>query len=361
MMPKRSCRPTRCLDCRVDRPTVPRSTSPGAVSALVPTTGDHPAPAQRLGDSGLRILLAHDLSPPAERAAALVTDTQWPGSTTVRVVSSPMGMGPPLSSFATPREARTHARAVRQSIELVQERVAVDLWDAGVTVERGMVPGRPERAIVADADWFGADLIVVGARDLGPFAARLLGSVSRAVVETSPCSVLVARGLTASRVLLAVDGSPPAKLAMAFVATWPLFRDSRIRVAGVGEAPPRSGAIMGDAKRRAAFRGTIEGSAPTANDVVDRAVDVLTRQGLDVEGEIRLGDVGTEIVEAARSWPADLVVIGVHAESPLRRLLRGTVARKILDNIGSSVLVARPRPERDGSAATLGYGQIREG
>lgn len=350
----RSCtrRPSQAGDERstLHTPTVSRTKPLRVDSARLPATGDPPR-AQRLGDPSLRILLAHDLSAPAERAAGLVTNAPWPGSTVVRIVSSPMGIGPSVSSFATPREARTHARAARKTIELVQERVAGDLRDAGLTVERGTLPGRPERAIVVDAEWFDADLIVVGAPDLGPLAATLLGSVSRAVVETSPSSVLVARGLTVSRVVLLADESSPGKLATAIVAAWPLFADARIRVVGVGARPPSSGAVMGDAKRRAAFRG-VQGSTPRANAVVDRTVEVLTRQGRDVESEIRVGDAGTEIVEAARSWPADLVVIGAHAESLLHRLFLGSVVRKVLDNVGSSVLVARPRP-----TSRLGIGQ----
>lgn len=292
----------------------------------------------------MRILLAHDLSPDSDRAAALIGGVSWPGATVVRVVSSPMGAGPLLSSFAGLREARTHAREARHAIALAHGRVAADLRDAGVLVEAATVAGKPARAIVTDANRFGADLIVVGARDQGPIAAMLLGSVSRAIVEDAPCSVLVSRGSAVSRVMLATDGSPPARVATSIVATWPLFADARIRVVGVGEAPPRyPRTVLSDDERLGAFDGAIAMSTSQATDVVEEAVEELAARGRQAEAEIRLGEAGQEVVAAAQHWPADLVVVGSRGQSLLRRLLLGSVARTVLDGVGSSVLVARPR------------------
>ena len=55
-------------------------------------------------ERGLRILLAHDLSTHADRAVTLVAGAAWPAGTIVRVVTSPAGLGPPLSSFAKAAE-----------------------------------------------------------------------------------------------------------------------------------------------------------------------------------------------------------------------------------------------------------------
>lgn len=50
--------------------------------------------------------------------------------------------------------------------------------------------GQPGREIVAAADAIGADLIVVGRRNV---LKRVLGSVSASVVRGAPCDVLVVR------------------------------------------------------------------------------------------------------------------------------------------------------------------------
>jgi nucleotide-binding universal stress UspA family protein len=53
--------------------------------------------------------------------------------------------------------------------------------------------GSPERAIVEEAEKWGADLIIVGSHGYGFWERVFLGSVSNAVVHHAPCSVLVVR------------------------------------------------------------------------------------------------------------------------------------------------------------------------
>lgn len=53
--------------------------------------------------------------------------------------------------------------------------------------------GSPERAIVEEAENWGADLIVVGSHGYGFWERTFLGSVSNSIVKHAPCSVLVVR------------------------------------------------------------------------------------------------------------------------------------------------------------------------
>ncbi len=300
-------------------------------------------------NQAVRILIAHDLSAAAELAVSLISHATWPASTVVRVMSSPAGIGPALSSFANLSEVRARSHQVRQEIALTHERVAADLYEAGVAVETGIAPGKPEQAIVAAADRFQADVIVMGARHQGSIAATLLGSVSRAVVERARCSVLVARGTTPLRVLLATDGSGPARFATTIVGTWPLFTDSRILLVGVGDGPPLyPGVVLSHGERSMAYSDAIATSADDATSVVEEAVNDLTARGRQVQSEIRLGEAATQVVAAARDWPADMVVLGSNAKPLLHRLFLGTVARKVLDGVTCSVLVARQAPTLEG-------------
>jgi nucleotide-binding universal stress UspA family protein len=161
----------------------------------------------------------------------------------------------------------------------------------------------------------------------------LLGSVSRAVVERAGCSVLVARATSISRVVLATDGSASARHATSIVASWPLFRDVRTLVLGV--IP------------EAADADTLEEAGAASNAAVVAAVEELAAANRVIEREVRVGDAGTQVVAAAESWAADGVVMGAVGEPFLRRLILGSVTRKVLDGVGASVLVARPRPATD--------------
>jgi nucleotide-binding universal stress UspA family protein len=57
------------------------------------------------------------------------------------------------------------------------------------------VSGNPAEAIVSYAQTIEADLIVVGSRGHGAAASVLLGSVSRGVLRSAHCPVVVVRGL----------------------------------------------------------------------------------------------------------------------------------------------------------------------
>jgi nucleotide-binding universal stress UspA family protein len=237
---------------------------------------------------------------------------------------------------------------LRRSITFAQEQVAADLIASGLAVEKAVAEAPPGAAIIEDADRFGADLIVVGARKKGPIAAALLGSVSIEIMDGAPCSVLVSRGPPVERVLLATDGSVPARTAVDIVTDWPLFASAQIRVLGITAPPPRSaGHLMSGARVSPVDHDVEDATRATIEAAVGAAVDELTTERRDVDGNVRIGDPHTQIVAAAREWRTDLVVIGATGQSPLRSILLGSVARHILHRVSASVLVARRQATRD--------------
>ncbi len=275
--------------------------------------------------SGWRTILAYDMSQAAEMATDLIAGTAWPPGTQIRIVSNAAGIGPMLSSFANLRETRSHARDVRQLITEAHELVARRLSATGVAVDSRIVGGHAGSAIVAEANQFDADLVVCGSRSKGAIASAMLGSVSRELVQSARCSVLVVRNRSLSSVLLATDGSMAAKAGTAIVATSPLFAGARIRVVAVGDRTPDSDA---------------DGAPDPA---ADAAVAELVAHGRSATSEVRLGEPATEIVAAAREWLPDVLVMGSNGERLLRRLILGSVARKVIDGVSSTVLVARAR------------------
>ena len=53
------------------------------------------------------------------------------------------------------------------------------------------------------------------------------------------------------------------------------------------------------------------------------------------------GKPAVKIVEGAKSWPADLIVIGSHGRGGLQRLLLGSVAESVVRHAHCPVLVVR--------------------
>ena len=62
---------------------------------------------------------------------------------------------------------------------------------------------------------------------------------------------------------------------------------------------------------------------------------------------LRQGTPWKEIVQSAREWPADLIVIGTHGRSGVTRLLFGSTAEGVARHAGRPVLIVPPASRTD--------------
>ena len=73
----------------------------------------------------------------------------------------------------------------------------------------------------------------------------------------------------------------------------------------------------------------------------------LRGQGLKVETAMRDGDPRRVIVNEAKEGGADLIIVGSHGYTGLRRLLLGSVAQAVIDHAPCSVEVIRGKQSGD--------------
>ena len=66
-------------------------------------------------------------------------------------------------------------------------------------------------------------------------------------------------------------------------------------------------------------------------------------QKVDALDFVPIGTPLTEIVNAAKDWPADLIVIGSHGRGGIKRVLLGSVAEGVMRNAPCPVLVVRAK------------------
>jgi len=69
----------------------------------------------------------------------------------------------------------------------------------------------------------------------------------------------------------------------------------------------------------------------------------VAEHGAHVFGHLRFGNPAREIVQLASDLSADLIVVGTHGRTGLRKLLLGSVAQNILTNASCPVLVVKPK------------------
>jgi nucleotide-binding universal stress UspA family protein len=92
----------------------------------------------------------------------------------------------------------------------------------------------------------------------------------------------------------------------------------------------------------------VETMRATGQTVLDKATAVVKESGVPVESvllETIGGPAADLIVGQAKSWPADLIVIGTHGRRGLRRLAMGSDAEQVLRAAPVPVLLVR-RPEK---------------
>jgi hypothetical protein len=143
------------------------------------------------------IVLADDGSADALAARDIVASRLFGGEVTVVSVAH---AARPLSSGIAPTVRSVAAEVYRQALaasrqdhQATAEHAAEALRGAGLHATVDVRVGDPAEEVVAAAKEKGADLIAMGTRGRTGLQRLLLGSVARAVLYGSHCSVLVAR------------------------------------------------------------------------------------------------------------------------------------------------------------------------
>ena len=132
------------------------------------------------------------------------------------------------------------------------------------------------------------------------------------------------------RVLVATDGSRDAKAAIATTLHFPWAAETRVR-------------ILGARRSRAEYRRSILMSALDrgAEQATESARRALSRRWPDVDVEIADKAPVEGILDAARRFKADVIVVGWRGHGAVRRLLMGSVSRGVVRGSTCAVLVVR--------------------
>jgi nucleotide-binding universal stress UspA family protein len=144
----------------------------------------------------VKILLAIDDSPCSEAAVRGVIERIRPENVEV-VVLTVVDL---INYFTSEKVAKAYLPQIdelrHEKLKAAEElvlRAVGQLRAAGFTADSGISEGDPRHRIIAFAEEWGADLIMLGSHGRRGFDRALLGSVSEAVVRYARCSVAVVR------------------------------------------------------------------------------------------------------------------------------------------------------------------------
>jgi nucleotide-binding universal stress UspA family protein len=150
------------------------------------------------------------------------------------------------------------------------------------------------------------------------------------------------------RVLISIDDSECSSRAVDSVLaqTWPA--ESEFRIITIVE-PVYSYAYTG-ADMAPIFESQKE-FEKECRKMIDVKIIELKKKFPEhpVSGDVIEGIIATAIVEEAKTWHADLIVLGSHGRKGFRKLLLGSIAEKVAGLAPCSVEIVKPKTEREGS------------
>jgi nucleotide-binding universal stress UspA family protein len=152
------------------------------------------------------------------------------------------------------------------------------------------------------------------------------------------------------KILIAYDGSESADIAIDGLQRAGLPGENvEALVVSIGEVwlPP-----PGDTPDTIQIKG-LEKARKRADQIMDEAESLAQRGSKRVQQlfsawhvthQVRNGSPGFELLDSAREWSADLIVVGSHGHTAIGRFVLGSVSQRILFEATTSVHVGRANP-----------------
>jgi nucleotide-binding universal stress UspA family protein len=235
------------------------------------------------------------------------------------------------------RPALAGSPAVEEERESTQVALDRDLADMGMSTARTHVVGdmSPARALHRMAERERADVLVVGSAHRGAVGRVLGGDVALGSLHGSPCPVAVApRGMAdrdatpLSRIGVGFDGTQESRQALAVAVA--LAKSARAQLellcAATAPIPLFAEAAYAD--------GEIVDYRLEAEELISRT---LAELDVDAIGNAVVGSPAETLLELTHR--VDLLVVGSRGWGPIRRILLGSTAARLIREAACPVLV----------------------
>lgn len=145
------------------------------------------------------------------------------------------------------------------------------------------------------------------------------------------------------KILLATDGSQHSEAAVRSVARRPWPEQTEIKLVSVVDPGKLIiGPLYGLAER---IGRTEEVKKERAQEAISAASRILDSAGLKSTGDVLEGDPETRIIDEARAWGADLVVVGARGRTGIDHMTPGSVSEAVARRAHCSVEVVSHRAQ----------------
>ena len=261
----------------------------------------------------------------------------------VNLFFRPVGGGAPYCPPYMPLDPAARAR-LKEDLEAEAQPARA----MGLDPQLVLVDGDPSEAILYHAHTTGTDLIVMGTHGLRGFDRWLMGSVAARVAHRARCAVLVVprpredaparTGPLYERILCPVE-LPESQPIIECAFGVGRAAGAPVTVLHVVEDPAELEATAGLA--RLDWPTVRAGLEEHARQRLAEAVARCPAQGLRVEQVVVHGRPYRQILKAADSREANLLVMGIHGRNPVERLFLGSTALQVLGRAPCPTLTVR--------------------
>jgi nucleotide-binding universal stress UspA family protein len=209
--------------------------------------------------------------------------------------------------------------------------------------------GYPETSIIESAVDSDAGIIVMGARGVKGVKLFFLGSVTRAVVNSSPKPVLVVKSTEWEtprqlKILFATDGSDSAIATARLLAIMPFYPDFEITILNVQRSAysdiPERFAMEVDERIKETVAERRKEEFAESEIMLNNAKGYLIDRYETIKTITRFGNPSSEILSEAELMNADIIAIGCRGLKGIKGML-GSVSRNVLIHGKSSVLIGK--------------------
>lgn len=295
----------------------------------------------------MRVLLAVDSSGASQYVIAEAVARPW-SSDTIFCVQSVLDVldYEAMPALAEVEELKHEARSLVMG-------ATCELSRTGHEVVSEIEMGIPKKAIPQYAEQWGADLIMVGFHRSGAVTRFLLGSVAQGVLRAAPCAVEIVRpgprgrppSSPGMKILVGSDGWNCSEKAIRSVASRPWPAETTFKVISVREpVVPESASAISFAPLYPVdlMDELLARESSRANNALTGARQILSSANLNLcDSTVLFGDPRNILLDEAKSWGADLVVLGSNGRHGLDRVFLGSVSESVAMHAHCSVEVIR--------------------
>ncbi|MFZ3137330.1 MAG: universal stress protein [Thermodesulfovibrionales bacterium] len=222
------------------------------------------------------------------------------------------------------------------------------LKPSNIKISTSIINGYPDKGIIESAKDLNTDLIVIGSGGFKGIKAVLLGSVARSVVINSSKPVLVVKPPQWSlsdnlRILFATDGSQYAEEAGRLLTVMPFGSNTEITIFHVIQSVldiPKKFHIEIDKKIREVATEIRSYQINESEKFLKQAYELLSIRFSKINTVTKEGDPLIEIMNAAKSFKTDIIVVGSKGMKGLKGML-GSVSRYLLSRSECSILIEK--------------------